>query len=39
MRITHALLGEHGAMYPLLDLIERTALTADRADLRRRPAF
>ena len=25
MRILHALLGEHGALYPLLTLIENTA--------------
>ena len=25
MRIIQALLGEHGAMYPLLDLIEKTS--------------
>jgi hemerythrin-like domain-containing protein len=28
MKITQALLGEHGAMYPLLDLIERSAPSA-----------
>ena len=39
MRITHALLGEHGAMHPLLDLIERTAPTADLADLKTQARF
>jgi hypothetical protein len=39
MRITHALLGEHGAMHPLLDLIERTASTADLADPKTQARF
>ena len=34
MRITQALLGEHGAMYPLLELIERTASSADLQELK-----
>jgi hemerythrin-like domain-containing protein len=34
LRITEALLGEHGAMYPLLDLIERTAPSASLDELR-----
>ncbi len=34
MRIIGALLGEHGAMYPLLDLIERTAQSAGLEELK-----
>ncbi|HZT31955.1 MAG TPA: hemerythrin domain-containing protein [Bryobacteraceae bacterium] len=34
MRIIQALLGEHGAMYPLLELIERTAAGADLPELK-----
>ena len=29
MTIIQALLGEHGAMYPLLELIEKTTMLAD----------
>ena len=39
MRITHALLGEHGAMHPLLDVIERRASTADLAGLKTQARF
>ena len=39
MRITHALLGKHAAMHPLLDLIERTASMADRADRKTQARF
>lgn len=38
MRITQALLGEHGAMYPLLDLIEQTTRCADLDELKTRVA-
>lgn len=38
MRITDALLGEHGALYPLLDLIERTASGRPDADVGRAQA-
>ncbi|MCZ2149853.1 MAG: hemerythrin domain-containing protein [Bryobacterales bacterium] len=34
MRITQALLGEHGAIYPLLELIERTAASSDLGELK-----
>jgi len=34
MRITQALLGEHGAIYPLFDLIEKTAAAAELAELK-----
>jgi hemerythrin-like domain-containing protein len=34
MKIVHALLGEHGAMYPLLAQIESTAFSADLAELK-----
>jgi hemerythrin-like domain-containing protein len=36
MNIVQALLGEHGAMYPLLDLIEATASSAGIDELRMR---
>jgi Hemerythrin HHE cation binding domain len=39
MKITQALLGEHGAIYPLLDLIERTASTAGLAEIRTQARF
>lgn len=39
MRITQALLGEHGAMYPLLDLIERSASTAGLAEIKAQARF
>jgi hypothetical protein len=34
MKITHALLGEHGAIYPLLDLIGQAAPTAGLEEIR-----
>jgi hemerythrin-like domain-containing protein len=34
MTIIQALLGEHGAMYPLLELIEKTAALADLEELK-----
>ncbi len=34
MRITQALLGEHGAMYPLLDLIEKNSAEASLDQLK-----
>ncbi len=38
MRITEALLGEHGAMYPTLDLIEQTTRFAHLDELKTRVA-
>ena len=34
MRITQDLLGEHGAIYPLFDIIEETAAAAELAELK-----
>ncbi len=34
MKITHALLGEHGAIYPLLDLVEETGATAGLVEIK-----
>ncbi|MBI4906567.1 MAG: hemerythrin domain-containing protein [Acidobacteria bacterium] len=39
MKITQALLGEHGAMYPLLDMIEQTATSAGLMELKLQAAF
>jgi hypothetical protein len=39
MRITQALLGEHGAMYPLFDLIQRTAVQDSLAEIQWQARF
>lgn len=39
MRITQALLGEHGAMYPLLEMIEGTAPSASLDEIRLQAQF
>jgi len=36
MKITQALLGEHGAIYPLFDLIDKTTASAGLAEIKAR---